>query len=117
MSEYIKKIYSTIEILIYVIYAVTLFGLYSIAPQYLTTLQTGLRYFVILFLIARFNPFTWNTEYHYGGNKFTDFDRRVVFSMAVFLFATSVVTGVFLGEGSPMPPLLLGGGRGERVMW
>jgi len=106
MADYIKKIYTTIEILIYIIYAVTLFGLYSIAPQYLTTLQTGLRYFVMLFLIVRFNPFTWNTEYHYGGNKFTDFDRRVVFSMAVFLFATSVVTEAAVSLLRPFPSII-----------
>ena len=44
-------------------------------------LQVYMKYYVTIFLLIRFNPFTNNT--------FTEFDRKVVFSSAIFLLTTT----------------------------
>lgn len=50
-------------------------------PKYLDMLQLYMKYYVTLFLLIRFNPFTNNT--------FNEFDRKVVFSSAIFLLTTT----------------------------
>lgn len=88
----IQSIYKYAITVSYVIYIVLLFGIYNVAPQYLQDLQTGIKYFVVIFLMLRFNPITWGTNYSIGGNKFDNFDRNLVFSAALFLFTTSILT-------------------------
>jgi hypothetical protein len=50
-------------------------------PKYLEMLHVYMKYYVSIFLLIRFNPFT--------NNNFTPFDRRVVFSSAIFLLTTT----------------------------
>jgi hypothetical protein len=69
----------------YVLYAIVLFGISSIAPGYLSSLNAVLKYFIIAMLLARFNPWT-------KCNAFTEFDRSVVFSAAFFLLTTTAMT-------------------------
>ena len=70
----------------YILYAVILFGLSSKAPEYLSTLDNILKIYICLFLLIRFNPFT--------DIKFNEFDRRVVFSSALYLLMTTTVTEI-----------------------
>ena len=65
----------------YVLYFVAYFQIDYYNPEYLKTLQLVMKYYVIGFLIIRFNPFIHT--------KFTEFDRKVVFSSALFLLATT----------------------------
>jgi uncharacterized membrane protein (DUF485 family) len=69
----------------YALYAIALFGISSMAPTYLITLNTVLKYFIIVLLLARFNPWVETKSFH-------EFDRSVVFSAAVFLLATTAIT-------------------------
>jgi hypothetical protein len=80
----------------YIIYGMVLFGVYNAAPQYLSLLQSGLKYFVILFLLVRFNPVTWGTKIGFGSSQFSDFDRSIVFSAALFLATTSILTAAVI---------------------
>jgi hypothetical protein len=68
----------------YFLYILIIFGLFKKAPQYMNYLQTGLKLYVSLFLILRFNP--------YVHNKFTSYDREIVFQSAVFLLTTTAIT-------------------------
>ena len=51
-------------------------------PKYLDMLHVYMKYYVTIFLLIRFNPFT--------KSNFTEFDRKVVFSSAIFLLTTTV---------------------------
>lgn len=65
----------------YILYFIAYFQIDYYNPQYLETLEGVMKYYVIGFLIIRFNPFIHT--------KFTEFDRKVVFSSALFLLATT----------------------------
>ena len=74
----------------YALYAIALLGIATVAPTYLSTLNAVLKYFIIAFLLVRFNP--WTTKK--GGPEFTAFDRTIVFSAAFFLLASTAITSV-----------------------
>jgi hypothetical protein len=65
-----------------------LFGITTTAPEYLTTLQSFLKFYISIILIWRFNPFR--------KNEMTDFDRRLVFSCAMFLLTTTTITSLVI---------------------
>jgi len=68
----------------YVLYIVAYFGIEYYNPTYLDMLENFIKYYVIGFLLIRFNPFT--------NNAFNEFDRKIVFSSAIFLLATTTIT-------------------------
>jgi hypothetical protein len=89
MKEWIHQFYYAMLYAWYGLYAVALLGIATVAPAYLDMLNEVLKYFIIVFLLVRFNP--WSTKN--GEQKFTAFDRTIVFSAAFFLIAsTAVVT-------------------------
>lgn len=65
----------------YILYFIAYFNIGIYTPEYLTTLQMVMKYYVIMFLLIRFNPIV--------STKFTEFDRKVVFSSAIFLLTTT----------------------------
>ena len=73
--------------IIHLIYAVVLVGLVEAEPHYLTTIEYYVKVYVSIFLIWRFNPY-------YHTRQFTDTDRRIVFSAAIFIVTTSVLKHV-----------------------
>lgn len=78
----------------YALYAVVLLGIASVAPAYLNTLNMVLKYLIIGFLLVRFNPWAMKN----GEQKFTAFDRTIVFSAAFFLLATTSITSLVLNK-------------------
>ena len=84
-NEWVQRLYYTLLYASYVLYAVALFGISSIAPAYLSTLNAVLKYFIIALLLARFNPWVEKKSFH-------EFDRSVVFSAAFFLLTTTAIT-------------------------
>jgi len=66
----------------YFLYIIAFFQVGTYNPKYLDLLEEYMKYYVIVFLLVRFNPFT--------KSLFTEFDRRVVFSSAIFLLTTTV---------------------------
>ncbi len=72
----------------YILYAIVFLGLSTTAPKYLSYLRGFLKLYVSIFLIWRFNP--------YNNEKMTLFDKRVVFSSAIFLLTTTTLTQVVL---------------------
>jgi hypothetical protein len=61
---------------------------FKTVTAYLPLVQSALKYFVILFLIIRFNPYSHET--------FTEFDKKIVFSSSFFLLSTTAVTDFLL---------------------
>lgn len=86
--EWHKQLYIFALYASYALFFAALFGFWSYAPQYLSTLESVLQLYVAGFLIIKFNP--W-----FGKKTFDTFDRRIVFSSALFLLASSSIT-VFL---------------------
>ena len=91
-QDWIKKFYYTLLYAWYALYAIALLGIASVAPAYLETLNSILKYFIIAFLLVRFNPWV--------NHEMTAFDRTVVFSAAFFLLAStaivSLITNIFV---------------------
>ena len=86
-DEWIKRFYYVVLYAWYGLYAIALLGIATVAPSYLVTLNSVLKYFIITFLLVRFNPWT---KY----NAFTGFDRTIVFSAAFFLLTTTAITSL-----------------------
>jgi hypothetical protein len=79
-----EKIYYYMLTLSYITYFIVIFNLSNNYPSYLPVLNNMLKLYVIGFLIIRFNPIV-NT-------KFTNFDKQIVFSSAIFLLLTTSFT-------------------------
>ena len=61
-------------------------GIVNNSPSYLETLNFVLKIYVSLVLLIRFNPFI--------NRQFTDFDKKIVFSSALFLISTTTINEV-----------------------
>jgi len=68
----------------YILYIIAFFQIKYYNPRYLDMLENIMKYYVIGFLLIRFNPFTKST--------FTEFDRKIVFSSSIFLLATTTIS-------------------------
>lgn len=79
--------YLWIVFLMHVVYVAVLVGVLETAPGYIATLESYIKIYVSLFLIVRFNPFM-----HTG--KFTEIDRKIVFSAALIILTTSILNGL-----------------------
>jgi len=88
MKEWIHRFYYAVLYAWYGLYAVALLGIATVAPAYLDTLNMVLKYFIIGFLLVRFNPWTNPNQ------NFTAFDRTIVFSAAFFLLASTAVVSL-----------------------
>lgn len=86
-NEWIKRFYYVVLYAWYALYAIALFGIATVAPSYLDTLNMVLKYFIIGFLLVRFNPWTKHAP-------FSEFDRTIVFSAAFFLLASTAVVSL-----------------------
>ena len=73
--------------LVHATYVIVLIGLVETEPAYLTSIEYYVKVYVSIFLIWRFNPY-WHTRH------FTETDRRIVFSAALFILTTSVLKNV-----------------------
>jgi hypothetical protein len=76
-------------ILSYVLFFVSLIGLWKNAPKYIQHLDGYVKVYICLFLIYRFNPFRSKIS-------FTELDRKIVFSAALFLLTTTAVSNIAL---------------------
>jgi hypothetical protein len=84
MAAIHETIFNIGLLLSYVLYFFAFFKIGVYEPKYLDNLEQFLKYYVIGFLLIRFNPLSKPV--------FTEFDRRVVFSSAIFLLTTTAIT-------------------------
>ena len=73
----------------YLLFFIAFTGIVSISPEYLTTLDKILKYYIASFLIIRFNPLI-----PIGGNTQADlvFDKKVAFLAGIFMLLTLSAT-------------------------
>jgi len=88
MKEWIHRFYYVVLYAWYGLYAIALLGIATVAPAYLDTLNMVLKYFIIGFLLVRFNPWTNPNQ------NFSAFDRTIVFSAAFFLLASTAIASL-----------------------
>ena len=86
--DFHKKIYIVTVWFSYILLFGSWLGVSTYAPKYLIVVETILQLYVAIFLLIRFNPIRTKAT-------FTTFDRRIVFSSALFLFLTSSI-GIYL---------------------
>lgn len=70
-------------------YVAVAIGVLEKEPEYLPIIDYWMKVFIGVFLLWRFNVFTTA--------KFTEFDRKVVFSAGMFMFVTTVVNNYLSG--------------------
>lgn len=78
--------YITILRLSYVLFFIAFTGIFTLNPAYLTTLENIIKYYISIILIIRFNPFV--------ERKVTKFDKKLVFSAALFLFISTAAFSI-----------------------
>jgi len=73
----------------YILYFLVFLGISSLAPEYLSGLRIVLKIYIGFLLIYFYNPITYKEK------KFTEFDRRLVFSAGIFLLlSTTLFAGI-----------------------
>ena len=82
-DEWIKRFYYVVLYAWYGLYTIALLGIATVVPSHLDTLNSVLKYFIIGFLLVRFNPWV--------NYEMTAFDRTIVFSAAFFLLASTAI--------------------------
>ena len=88
MSAIHEKIYDYAVYGSYILYGLALFGITSFAPDYLDSLRNIIKIYISFILIIRFNPFTNKNS------TISKFDKRLVFSSAIFLLLTTSITSL-----------------------
>ena len=86
----VENFYYILLYAFYILYILVVLNLayFNSVTKYLPAIQSGLKYFVILFLIIRFNP--------YSNEKITEFDKKIIFSSSIFLLSTTAITDALL---------------------
>ena len=81
------KTYETLYVygkyLLYVLYLLTVLGIWSQAPQYLNSLEYFLQIFIGVLLIVLNNPIT--------KHKYSPIDKKLAFSAGFFLLASTTL--------------------------
>lgn len=81
-----ELLFNFVLFLMYSLYFVEWLGFSKTATTYLTMLDNIIKMYVSLFLIFRFNPLRHT--------RFTNFDRRVVFTCALYVIATTTINTI-----------------------
>jgi len=86
--------YRYINYIFYTSYAIILFGFYHTTPESIPLLRNTILYIAVFILILRFNQLSWNNPKFaiLGGNKFSEFDRKLIFSLCTFILFTHIVS-------------------------
>lgn len=77
----------------YILFAIALTGVIYVSPDDLIRLRSFLTYYVCGFILLRFNPFIAPKALSKTDSAF---ERRVVFSSAIFLLLTTSLTNLSL---------------------
>ena len=72
----------------YLLYFIIIFGISINAPDYLSSLDYYVKMYISGFLLFRFNPFR--------KVEFTELDRKIVFSAAIFIFTTTAINSLLI---------------------
>jgi hypothetical protein len=82
-----EKLYNYAIYLWFILYALSIFGIYTKAPKYLLKLDFYLKLYIGGFLVIRYNPF-----FSFVGDKLESFDKKLIFSGGLFILLTTILT-------------------------
>ena len=83
-----EKIFNIVIFINYLLYFIIIFGISINAPDYLSSLDYYVKMYISGFLLLRFNPFR--------KVEFTELDRKIVFSAAIFIFTTTAINSLLI---------------------
>ena len=83
-----EKIFNVVIFINYVLYFIIILGISINAPDYLSSLDYYVKMYISGFLLLRFNPFR--------KVEFTELDRKIVFSAAIFIFTTTAINSLLI---------------------
>jgi hypothetical protein len=83
-----EKIFTFVIIINYILYFAIILGVSINAPDYLSSLDYYVKIYISGFLLLRFNPFR--------KVEFTELDRKIVFSSAIFIFTTTAINSLLI---------------------
>ena len=86
--------YKYIDFIFYGTYVLILLGFYNALPEYIPVLRNTILYVAVFILLVRFNTVSWtNPKFAVlGGNKFSEFDRKLIISTCIFILFTHIVS-------------------------
>jgi hypothetical protein len=86
--------YKYIDVIFYGTYAIILLGFYNTIPEYIPVFRNTILYIAVFILLIRFNTVSWtNPKFAIlGGNKFSEFDRKLIISTCIFILFTHIVS-------------------------
>jgi hypothetical protein len=84
LNDFQEWCFNLVIIVTYLSIVASILGLSTLAPKYIDDLDYYVRIYICLFLLWRFNPFRKIT-------KFTELDRKIVFSAGLFILTTSAL--------------------------
>ena len=85
-----KNLYTILAYLSYALFIITFTGIIYIKPEYLELLDTMLKYYVSIFLILAFNPWTRDSM----NKESRKFSQQIAFSGGIFLLMTTTIVTV-----------------------
>ena len=83
-----ENIFTGVIIINYILYFAIILGVSINAPDYLSSLDYYVKIYISGFLLLRFNPFR--------KVEFTELDRKIVFSAAIFIFTTTAINSLLI---------------------
>lgn len=78
-----KRIYYGTQIIYYIIFGLSLIGVYIVSPTLLPIITNIVKIYIAVLLIRKFNP------YLPTGTPVHSYDKELIFSSAIFLLLTT----------------------------
>ncbi len=88
-----KRIYYGTQIIYYIIFGLSLIGVYIVSPTLLPIITNLVKIYIALLLIRKFNP------YLPVGTPVRSYDKELIFSSAIFLLLTTTFGDILQSYG------------------
>lgn len=82
-----ETLYNYVIYLWFILYALSIFGIYNNAPKYMLTIDFYLKLYIGAFLVIRYNPF-----FPFVKNKLEHFDKKLIFSGGISILLSTILT-------------------------
>ena len=83
IMELHKRVYYGTKIIYYIIFGLSLIGVYIVSPTLLPVITNLVKLYIAVLLIRKFNP------YLPAGTPVRTYDKELIFSSAIFLLLTT----------------------------
>ena len=84
LYKYNNYFFNVYIFVVWVLIILSLLGIYSNAPKYLSSITYYIRFYILLLLLLKFNPFYTPIKY----KQFTELDRKLIFTACLIILTT-----------------------------